>query len=45
MEHEKGKGRIRHAIEATLKMWNLDSSNFHLSLEDKLRQPKQIINQ
>ena len=41
---EKGKGGVRYAIKETLQFWDLDSSNFHLNLEDKLRQSKTSYN-
>ena len=33
---ETDKGIIRKAVMNILKIWDFDSSNFHLSLEDKL---------
>ena len=44
MENETNKGGVRNAITDIIKMWDLDSSNFFLSLEDKLRQSKASFN-
>ena len=44
IEQEKGKGGVRYAITDTLQFWDLDSLNFHLILEDKLRQLKTSYN-
>ena len=42
MRHQDGKGGVRHDIEETFKMWSLNSSNFYLSLEEKLRKSKTV---
>ena len=42
--NEMDKGGIRKAITDILKMWDFDSSNFHLILKDKVRQSKVSFN-
>ena len=37
MEQEIGKGGVRYAITVIIQFWNLDSLNFHFTLENKLR--------
>ena len=44
MGQEKGREGVRYAIEETLNFWDLDSLNFYLNLEDKLRQSKNSYN-
>ena len=44
IEQETGKGGVRYAITETLQFWNFDNLNFHLNLEDKVRQSKTSYN-
>ena len=39
---QTGKGGVNDAITEVLNFWKLDSSDFYLILEDKLRQSKTV---
>ena len=44
IEQETETGGVRYAITETLQFWNFDNLNFHLNLEDKVRQSKTSYN-